>query len=152
MHHPRNGRHSDLDSSANIDVHTTNILGASRGGIAGFDGCWIPGGVLPLQSPSQSTICGDTTERWRKSPSGLWWKTGHGCSTSSLLDTSALVIFHVERSFVMAQHSCWVAISGTLHVASDPTIYSPSAFDQVPNPNPWVFPPLGLQAQSSSGI
>jgi len=63
----------------------------------------------------------------------LWWKVGHGCSTSSLMDPSALDIFNVERSFIRAQHSCWVAISGTLHVASDPTVYSPSAFDQAPN-------------------
>jgi hypothetical protein len=31
------------------------MLGASRGGIAGFAGSWIPGEVLPLQSPIQST-------------------------------------------------------------------------------------------------
>ena len=47
------------------------------------------------------------------------------------MDPSALEIFYVEGSFVRAQHSCWVAISGTLHVASDPTVYSPSAFDKV---------------------
>jgi hypothetical protein len=77
------------------------------------------------------------------------------------MDPSALEIFYVERSFVersfversfvRAQHSCWVAISGTPHIASDPPVYSPSAFDQAPIQF-WDFPPLGLQAQSSSGL
>jgi hypothetical protein len=102
VHHPQSGRHSALDSSAKIDVHTTNMLGASRGGIAGFAGSWIPGEVLPLQSPIQSTSLRGHNREVEETPIVLWWKAGHGCSTSSLMDPSALEIFYVERSFVSA--------------------------------------------------